>query len=209
MKYLVLGVVAVAVLVSMGPAFATSERLHWEPREAQEACHAKGFPIINVEQKVRNDPDSGVKGNWALDSFVRHIVVWQTAPGKFCAVATYNGEFNSSSFAGSPSPGGTSTLTGREHGPFEGGFVANFSATFTPAATPTHGFIGSTDYADTSKAFTGGVSSWTPLYFDSGHDASIGSDLSWWGWIYHGGKCGTWIDEIKHSGVGTGEIACP
>ncbi|MDE1863617.1 MAG: hypothetical protein KGI33_12000 [Thaumarchaeota archaeon] len=209
-KKLLLGLAAATLLTTMAPAFAASNTLNWGSQLDAAKCHAGSLPIINVVQNVTRNPDSGTGGNWALDNFTRQITVWQTGPGEFCAILAYHGMFGSSAFAGDPSPGGTGTLSGTEQGTLEGGFRATFSGTFTPGAAPTSGFIGSTDCGGTTTgSCTGYVSSWTPMYFNSGAGVDLSSGMNWWGWIYHGGSCGTWVDAVPSAGTGTGDIICP
>lgn len=146
--------------------------------------------IINVNQKILNSVDSGIAGNnWAQDSYNRHIEVWQLGDGSFCAILKYEGHFVT--FAG-PSPGNTGTLDDGIRGTFEGGYRTTiFTGTFTPTK-PTHGNIGTFDYQCDVAGNCPGLVSWTDLYFTNIN----GFDLEWWGWVYHAGKHGHWINSV-------------
>lgn len=162
-------------------------------------CGSNQKPLINVTQKVVNDPDSGTKGNvWAYDNFTRQIQVWQTASDTFCAIARYEGRFIAQK--GQTSPGGTGTLAENVTGEFKGGFRATIIGTLLASTgAPTKGFIGKTNCErSTSSSCTGYVQSWTTLYFSS----LTTFTLDWWGWTYHS-DCGTWVNAITGT---TGDI---
>jgi hypothetical protein len=156
------------------------------------SCGSTQKSIINVSQKVVNDPDSGTKGNvWAYDNFTRHIQIWETASNTFCAIAWYEGRFIAQK--GQTSPGGTAILADNATGEFEAGFRTTIIGTLlaSPSA-PTKGFIGKTDCErPTSSSCTGYVQSWTTLYFSSVTTFTLNS----WGWTHHN-DCGTWVNAI-------------
>jgi hypothetical protein len=77
---------------------------------------------------------------------------------------------------------------------FEGGFRAIIAGAFLSAPTaPTRGFIGTVDCAKSTGFCLGRVMDWTTLYFAQPLSSF---ELVWWGWIYHGGDCGTWVNAI-------------
>ena len=149
-------------------------------------------PVINIVEQVKNDADSGVAGNyWAFDNLSRRIQVWRTATTTFCATVTYEGSFKA--IAGQTAPAGTSTLSGAEKGQIQGGYRATITGTLLATSTwPTRGSVGSVDYACDPSGNCPGYIDWTTKYFASG----VNQNLDWWGWIYRGGKFGTWINAI-------------
>lgn len=151
------------------------------------------MPIINVEERVKNDSDSGVAGNyWAFDRFSRRIRVWRTATSTYCALVTYEGSFQG--VAGQIAPAGTSTLTGNEKGHFDGGYRATITGTLLPHPLwPTKGSVGEVDYRCDISGNCPGYVNWTTQYFS----ASVNQNLDWWGWIYRGGQFGTWINAVS------------
>ncbi len=207
MKRLIIGItLSIAIALAMTGAAAASDG-HTGARSAflkaaatelsPKACGG-GTLVVNVEQKVLNDADSGVAGNvWAFDRYERHIKVWQTAPGEFCAVVRYEGKFTT--VAGT-SPGGSDSVGDGIEGEMKGGYRATFSGTFAPSA-PTHGDLGSYDYACDTSYHCPGYVDWTTLYFSS----TSGFDMPWWGWVYHADGNGTWINAFSgNSGDITG-----
>jgi hypothetical protein len=209
-KFSLLTTCAVAAFVLLyAPAFAGPSdpgvHLNWGSQINQSTCPS-GKLVINVNQKVVNDCDSGTtRPCWALDGFVRHIQVVQVTGG-FCATVSYQGNFTT--IAGD-SPQAVTDIGGTVGddvvGTFEGGYR---STTFTGTllGTPTQstrGSIGTFDYAcDGTTGVCPGFVDWTTFYFSS----TTGFDLAWWGWIYHGGLNGTWVNaSTGNSGDITGD----
>jgi hypothetical protein len=194
--------VAVLALVLTSPlAFAApSEHLDWgaQLHSGASACPG-GTLVVNVVQKITGDADSGVAGNaWAYDDLVRQIQVVQTAPGSFCATVKYQGNFTTNE---GPSPNATATVAEGVVGTFEGGYVsAVFTATLRAApGARTRGSIGTYPY-DCDAAFNcPGYVDWTTLYFEN----VSGWGLAWWGWVYHAGNNGSWVNSIEGN---TGDI---
>lgn len=137
--------------------------------------------------------DSGEGGNyWAFDNLTRQIQLWSTnTTNEYCAVVSYQGKFDGQ--AGQTSPGSTGTLDGSEDGSFQGGYRATITGTLLP--TPlwqTRGSVGTTDYNCNLAGNCPGYVSWTGKYFTGGYTF----DYNWWGWIYHGGNNGTWVNSV-------------
>ncbi len=195
--------VVLCVLLSAASVVAApGEHLNWgaQLHTGASACPS-GPLVINVVEKVLNDDDSGVAGNaWALDDFVRQIQVVDTGGGTFCATVSYQGSFTT--FAGI-SPGGTGVVGAGVVGTFEGGYASTlFSATLksTPGAR-VRGSIGTFDYRCDAAFNCPGFVDWTTLYFDN----VSGFGLAWWGWTYHAGNNGSWVNAISgNSGDITG-----
>jgi hypothetical protein len=200
MKRILFGLAAALLgsLVSWSTAAATSGVTLNFGRELNAAA-CGGMPIIDVTQTVLNDADSGFGGNaWAFDNYTRHIKVFQLSDGVFCATTHYEGSFTTN--AGT-SPSGSSTVTAGITGTILGGYRAtSFSGTLlASSAYPSHGNIGSFDYMCDLAFICPGYVDWLTLYFSS----TSGFNLDWWGWIYHAGGNGTWVNASSGS---TGDI---
>lgn len=186
--------IAVAVslsLILVGGALAAPEKpsLNWGSEVNAAQCPA-GKLVINVTFKVINDADSGMAGNyWAFDNYNKQIQVWDTGAGNFCAAVRYTGKFTT---VEGPSPGTTGTVAAGITGAFEGGYQATFTGVLlaTPAKQ-TKGNIGQFDYGwDGTQAGAITTFDWLGTYFTS----TSGFAQPWWGWIYHAGKNGTWVN---------------
>jgi hypothetical protein len=126
-----------------------------------------GKPVIAVSYGVQNDVDTGIKGNnWAFDSYTRAVRVWRRAPGRFCSVSMYDGQF--ASIEG-PSPGGRWQLPAGIRGTFAGASVTTFHGRLAPSgAEPLRGFLGVKDFACSSADVKGrctGTWDWLRDYF--------------------------------------------
>ncbi len=214
MKKFLIGLTTAAVAISLFvvPAFAKDSDNHdnggndnnnksdkaelhldWQKEVNPTKCPRQGDPIINVAEKVKNDADSGLGGYWAFDNYVRHITVWSSGDSKFCGIVVYEGKFNA--VEGQKSPGNTGVVGKNVTGEFEGGYRTTvFTGTLlaTPG-WPTHGSVGTVDYACDIAGNCPGHIDWTTKYFSS----TSGFNLDWWGWIYHADDDhGTWINAI-------------
>ncbi len=171
--------------------------LNWGGQVNPGRCDATpGTLVINVTLQVTNDGDTRVGGGfWALDDYNKHIQVWQVGTGTFCAVVRYMGSFVT--LVG-PSPQGTdSSIAAGIEGTFEGGYNAIITGTLK--STPlkrTKGNLGAFNYNCQSNdpgdySTCTGIFSWTGAYFDTGY----AFNYEWWGWIYHAGSNGTWVNR--------------
>lgn len=168
-------------------------KLDWKSELTAKQCNAVGRPIVDVEQKVINDADSGNGGYWAMDKYKRSIKVYNTATeGTYCATVAYDGNFVS--FAGA-SPNNTGTIPAGIKGEMEGGYRSTpFTGTLLLSPLwPLHGNVGTTDYNCDNLGNCPGIVNWRDKYFVS----TSGFDLAWWGWIYKAGNHGTWINAIS------------
>ncbi len=185
MKTIFNTIVAVFLFVFfVSPAFAAPQ-FNWGKELNASACEKVGRPVVNVMQKVVNDVDSGLSGNWAFDSLNRQIQVWETATtGAYCAEVSYQGKFDAR--AGQVSPGDQAVaLTGDEDGSFHGGYRATVTGTLL--ASPLWGIrgqVGTTDYACDLAGNCPGYVDWVAQYFEPNY----GFAYEWWGWIYRSGS---------------------
>lgn len=174
---------------------------------SKSACGKNlGNPVIDVTQKVQNDADSGVAGNyWAFDYYARHVTVWQiatgveSAPNTYCAIVTYDGKFYTVPGQIGPQdipPGALINTSTNEpvNGDMSGGRRATIVGTLllTPSWT-THGSVGTTNYQCNITGVCLGAISWPGQYFTGGYTYND----DWWGWQYKGGSHGMWINSSE------------
>ena len=194
MKKLVALVLGVAALALAGTAGAVSL-----PTVVHDC--AVGAPLVNVHYGLVNDYDSGFAGNaWANDTIDRHLRIWSTGPGAYCATVEDHGSFVT--FAGT-SPSGTSTVSAGVRGVIGGGYVTTtFTGTFAPSL-PTRGNLGTFDLQCTSAYDCPGAHPSFLSYF-----GSTGSwDLAAWGWAYLTPRNGVWVNAFDVSAAAGGDIA--
>ncbi len=165
--------------------------LNWGSEMNASECDKTGAPVINVTQKVINTVDSGEGGNyWAYDNLTRNIQVWETSGGTYCAEVSYQGKFDAQ--GGQTSPGAGGTLDGDEDGTFQGGYRAAITGTLMASpAWKTRGNVGTADYQCDITGVCPGAVNWVGQYFEGGY----GFAYEWWGWIYHAGAHGTWVNS--------------
>jgi hypothetical protein len=189
----ILGVIT--ILAVTVPAAAGPSHLDWGSQLASgpSACPS-GKLVVNAVQKVVNDADSGTtRPVWAFDDFVRQIQVVDTGAG-LCATVRYEGSFTSiagDSPGAAYNPGGT--VADDVVGTFQGGYVSTFFTGTLKPGVKTRGSIGTFDYECDATGDCPGAVSWPALFFDD----VVGFDIgAWWGWIYHGGQNGTWVNAV-------------
>ncbi len=93
----------------------------------------------------------------------------------------------------------TSTVGAGVVGTFEGGYiVTNFTGTLLSSPTQnTRGNIGTFDYeCNPTTGSCPGYVNWTTFYFSSTTGFSLGKLGDWWGWVYHAGSNGSWVNSI-------------
>lgn len=166
--------------------------LNWGKELAAGRCVKPGKQVVNVTQKVLNSVDSGTAGNyWAFDNYNRTIQVWQQEGGTYCAVVKYQGQFDAQE--GQISPGNGGTLDGSEDGNFEGGYRGTIVGTLkTSPAWKANGTVGDVDYQCAIDGTCPGAVNWLGQYFNAGYSFAY----DWWGWIYHTGRNGTWVNSV-------------
>ena len=193
----------VGLLLFAGSALAAPPGLNWGTEVNAGSCDTTGSPVVNVTHKVVNSVDSGLAGYWASEDYNRRIQLWDQGEGVYCAVVSYQGHFTG--VAGQQSPGNAEPLDGDEGGAFEGGYRMTITGVLSAApAWPIRGQIGAIDYECTVPVgfvvSCPGQVNWIDQYFESGYARKY----EWWGWIYHGGRYGTWVNS---SDGNSGDIA--
>lgn len=171
---------------------SSQSSFNWSDEVNSGKCVKRGKQVVNVAQKVVNSVDSGTVGNyWAYDDYNRQIQVWEQEGGTYCALVRYQGKFDGQE--DQTSPGGGGTLDGGEDGTFEGGYRATVTGVLR--STPlwkTNGSVGTHDYKCDILGNCPGAANWVGQYFVSGYSFSF----DWWGWVYHGGNDGTWVNSV-------------
>ena len=207
-KLLMAAFVCGAMLISAPSFAAPGSHLDWGYQlNASEGACPPGNEILKVTRKIVNAVDSGTGQNiygyawWANTEYVQQISVVEMEPGHFCAKVKSQGSFVS---VGGDGPGcatdtndacgDRSGLAAGVTGTFQGGLINTFEGTFTPGAMRTKGSIGTLDGqcdASTAAGCPASVfSSWRNQYFSG----ATASSLPWWGWVYHAGNNGGWVN---------------
>jgi hypothetical protein len=145
--------------------------------------------VVDVSFVLTNYADAGYASQWAIDTVNRHLRIWRHSDGTFCAqIEDDAGKFVSRA---GPSPTGNGFVKAGITGTFEGGYITlSIVAKFKPSY-PTHGDLGTFDAkCDLQFACPGAHPSWLS-YFKN----PVATQYAHWGWIYHAGKYGTWVDQ--------------
>ncbi len=191
MRFFLACVMMAAFLFPAGSALAAPPTLGWGAEVNAGRCDTSGRPVVNVVHKVTGSVDSGEAGNyWAYSRYNKRIQLWDQGEGVYCAVVGYLGRF--SGVAGQQSPGNTEPLDGDENGTFQGGYRAIVSGELlAQPGWPTRGQLGAFDYECDIAGNCPGAVNWLAQYFESGY----AFEYEWWGWIYRGGRHGTWVNS--------------
>ncbi|MEI8105241.1 MAG: hypothetical protein WCH31_05280 [Actinomycetes bacterium] len=160
-----------------------------------------GRLVVNVTFILQNYADSGYAGAWALDTVHRHLKIWKSQSGTYCAHVNDDG----SSFVtlDGPGPAGGGHVIGGITGTFDGGYITtDISGKFVPRY-PTHGNLGTFNAkCDREYNCPGKRPSWLS-YFSKNPPAN---DFAEWGWLYDAGAKGIWLDQANTSALRTGNI---
>jgi hypothetical protein len=210
----------VATLVLMSSQ-AIAAPLDWgyQLNAADEAC-PPGKKLINITRKISGSLDSGTGnsdyGNayWATSNYIQQIQVVEIGTDEFCARVTTRGDFES---VGGDGPGcseedNCGTADGRLEasvvGTFQGGATQIIYGVFNPGQNRTKGSIGKYD-ADCNPETglcPGGGGSVFNSWIDDYYEAGFRRTYLWWGWVYHGGNNGSWVNATGgNQGNITGE----
>lgn len=173
-----------------------------------EDTHAK--QLVDVHFKLINDYDSGFNNGanaWANDTIDRQLRIFHLNDGTYCAQIKDHGKFLT--FAGQ-SPGATNTsLNADIKGEIEGGYISKFfTGTFDPQL-PTHGDLGTYNLMCTDAYTCPGAPDRASV-FNTSYFSTTSLDpndgLAQWGWIYHAGHHGTWLNQDDVLPVNSGDI---
>jgi hypothetical protein len=209
--------IAVLLLGTATAAFAQTPSLNWGSEVNPSQCPTdQGYRYleINVTRKVEADFAPGANhfdvtgtptapDGWAAREYNQHIQVWKigvvepppdggnVGGERYCALVRYQGSFVSNAGTG---PNDNGSLAAGVDGTFEGGYRLIFNADENYTA-PTRGHIGTFDVSTSAT-------DWITSYFvnigvRTGTSATPGIPApAWWGWVYHGGHNGTWVNAI-------------
>lgn len=186
---------------------APPPHLNWGTRISNTQCdpHQAGPPVININRRVLNSIDSGFGADiwWAHDDYKQKVTVYAVDGNTWCVVSSFQGRFDA--FAGFDTPNDDGHLSGDERGSFQGGYHAVIEGELKPRGDfgwPARGFAGTFDYACDPQASRGAFPPVCPgsvdlfgQYFESGYSLSY----EWWGWIYRGGRAGTFVNASDGS----------
>jgi len=146
-----------------------------------------GELLVDVTQAVSNNPDSGFHGNWATDTFTKHMRIW-AEDDYYCGQTDDEGTFvttgpNSPGFDGEPDL----PLDAGIEGTFSGGarYVIDGGTPIESPEWPTSGAVPPKD-----DGAGGGYSLWIAEYFDGAT-----YDFYYWGWTYDACGHGTWTNS--------------
>jgi len=207
----IVGAGLLALLLSSSATFAApAQHLDWgfQLNASDTAC-PPGDSVLNISYKLTNSLDSGTGTNdygtpwWAYLDYVLQVQVFQLDDTTFCARVKNEGSWES---VGGDGPGclndsNCGTVDGRLEagvvGTMQGGFTMTFpSSDFNPDDLKTKGSIGRFDHDCDAAAGTcdgAGVTRWRSLYFPDYSSSSF----AWWGWVYHGGRNGSWANAAN------------
>lgn len=88
------GLLALVLFLAVS-AVAGPLTLNWGSHLGASSCDHAGAPVINIVERVKNNVDSGIGGNyWAFDNYTRQIQVWLENDGSYCVRVSYQGKFD-------------------------------------------------------------------------------------------------------------------
>jgi hypothetical protein len=205
MRRLAVLALAVAGLVLPAAALGNPHDLKLDKADiSDKQCNGpRVVQVVDVHFRILNDADSGFNSGqaWANDTFDRHLRIWHELDGSYCALVEDHGKFVT--YAGK-SPGATnSTIAAGITGDIEGGYVTDqIVGTFAPTL-PTHGDLGTfDDQCDVNFNCAGSHPSWASYF----NPLTSAASFAQWGWIYHAGKHGTWLNQDDVSAADSGDI---
>jgi hypothetical protein len=196
-----IALLATAAMLAVAGAASAAPGLKLDRQSTSPGQCAPGSLLVNVHYRLLNDADSGFGGNyWANDTIFRHLQIWQESDGTYCVVVDDTGSFVT--YAGT-SPSGLSTVSAGITGRMEGGYITTGVVGSFDATLPTRGNLGSYDLqCDSSGNCPGTAVSWAS-YFSS---ITAADSFAQWGWIYHAGKHGTWLNQDDVAAADSGDV---
>jgi hypothetical protein len=186
MKKIILGLVVLLAFPAL--SFALT---------APAPCDVVAAPFLTISQVITNDPDSGVKGDWAVDAFTENTSVFVGSDGvTFCATSVAD----SATFV---TKGGISPEAGVA-------LAEGVTGTFSGAINYTLGALVDPNFATTTltavtldPSSTAGFYTWIPTYFTS-------HSVTTYSLTYVTEHNGTWTQtEAGDTGDITGDIFVP
>jgi len=184
------GTAALAFTVPTAAAKSKSDcRLDWRKHLSAYSLH--GRPDVQATVEVVNSKDSGHQGYWAYIDHTRTLRAWELDDDRYRLVAQYTGSFDAVEGRQTPGESSGPTLSGDESGSFQGGYAATIEGTMRDDPEwDTRGHVGTVDYEAEipGPSPPSGYVDWVGQYFD--YDSF---EYEWWGWIYRGGRYGTWV----------------
>jgi hypothetical protein len=145
--------------------------------------------VVDVTFQLKNWADAGYSAQWAIDDVEGHLTIWRHSDGTYCARIDDDG----STFVtrAGPSPTGITYIPGGIPGTFKGGYVTlDIVGKFTPTY-PTRGNLGTFDTrCDINFDCPGKHPSWLSYFTHP-----VADQFAHWGWLYHAGKYGKWLDQ--------------
>lgn len=163
-------------------------------------CDAKGAPVINIKREVKNSIDSGFGTGtwWAQVDYLQHVQAWETGEDTYCVISRFEMQFDAFEGQGTPGQPGDKRedgmLEGDESGTSQGGYHAEITGDLKDNPDwKTNGFVGTQDY-NCDKSGTASCDGSVDLFGQYFNNYNL--SYEWWGWIYHGGKHGTWVNSI-------------
>lgn len=203
-----IAIVSVSLTLLALPALAAPPpNLNWGARIANTHCEPDqaGPPVLNINRRVLNSLDSGFGDDiwWARDDYKQKVTVYPMEPGTWCVVSSFQGRFHG--LAGFDTPNDNGQLSGDEHGSFQGGYHAVIEGELKPRTEfgwPARGFVGTFDYAcdpDASRGTFPPVCPGSVDLFGQYFEADYSLAYEWWGWVYRGGRAGTFVNASDGS----------
>ncbi len=187
------------------------------PVQAAPASAADCPGMITATAHVKNRPDGGHWGKWALLEYDRTVKLCPGDANSYTATVTDLGTF--ASIAGAKSPNSATPgalMAGVMTGTFEGGYTATFTAVGAHDVTKVNGktFDGDPTAAGADPAITGPTTGgWIAYMFNGGITTGSGLDGDSWSWTYTACNGETWVNQAAAKGAETGDItgtpACP
>jgi hypothetical protein len=192
-KLAILGIIFVAILFFSVSVFANDRRefrghenknhskdnFNPDKQLSKSACGDKlGKPVIDVVQKVQNDSDSGVAGNyWAFDYFTRNIKVWPTGTWDVTGAYTFDTKYlgGDYSYTVTLSQSGN-TITGNLYDSYLPGNLTISNGSLS-GSTITFSVDYGSGSSQGTRTFTGTIDSsgnmsgtWSETGLEAGHD---------------------------------------
>lgn len=180
--------------MASGPALAKPDKPHLNWGKVINPCQCpKGKVVINISHDVINSADSRVGGGfWALINYKKTIKIIQINDNEFCVSTKFVGDFTT---VEGRSPANEADISAGITGTFQGGYKQTYTGTLNPNPDwSTKGYLGTFDHGwdgDPDTPVNKEIDDWENIYFSNWPPPT----WDWWGFIYHGGPNGTWVNS--------------